>query len=40
MAYESEVKILERMRDDHLEEINKYRSDLLESLDGPKSKKF
>ena len=32
MPFDSELKRLERMRDDNLEEIKKYRADLVEKL--------
>ena len=35
LTYESEVKRLERMRDEHLEEISKRRAHLLKMLDAP-----
>ena len=40
MTFESEIKRLERMRDDHLQEINKYRTELLKNLNPTFEKGF
>ena len=39
-TFESEVKRLEHMRDDNLDEIKKYRADLLEKLNGRKTDRY